>query len=142
MSQAQEVREIIEQLNAKICEWYASGNVDAIAEAFAEDCWQMPPHAEPLMGRIALREFWKQAVRWGKWRFTLETQDVVVAGPVAVERGRYTLEFTAGPAAPSGLGSTEDRGNYLVMWRRDQDGRWRAVWDAPVSSVPLRAPTS
>lgn len=138
MSEAESVREIIEQTNAKICEWYASGDVDAVADVFAEDCWQMPPHAEPLVGRAALREFWEQAFRWGEWRFTLETQDVVVAGPVAVERGKYILKFSAGPAAPPGLPSSEDRGNYVVMWRRERDGQWRAVWDAPVSTVPLQ----
>ena len=142
MSQSRAVREIIERLNANLCEWYASGNVEAVAEAFTEDCWQMPPHAEPLVGRVALREFWKQAVQWGQWHFTLKTDDVVVAGSTAVERGTYLLEFAAGPAAPPGLVSSRDRGNYLVMWRLEQDGRWRAAWDAPVSAVPLPAPAS
>lgn len=140
MFETESVRELIERTNARICESYAAGDVDAIAEAFAEDCWQMPPHADPLVGRAALREFWTQALQWGAWRFTLETQDVVLTGLVAVERGTYNLRFTAGPAAPPVLSSFEDRGNYVVMWRRDPDGRWRAVWDAPVSSVPLQTP--
>ena len=132
-----DVREIIEQRNDELCRWYAAGEIDPTAEAFAEDCWQMPPHVEPLVGREAVRGFWSQAVAWGQWRFTLETQDVVVSGPVAVERGRYVLEFEAGPSAPEGMESNTDRGNYVVMWRRDGDGRWRIVWDAPVSTVPV-----
>jgi ketosteroid isomerase-like protein len=139
MSDAQTVRRIIETHNANFGRWYASGDVDAAAEVFAEDCWQMPPHAEPLVGRAAYREFWRQAMQWGRWRFTLETRDVVVSGSIAVERGRYALDFQAGPTAPPDLPSFEDRGNYVVMWRLDPDGQWRAVWDAPVSSVPLSA---
>jgi ketosteroid isomerase-like protein len=135
MSEAEAVRKIIEDLNAKACGWYGTGNVNALAEMYAEDCWQMPPHAEPLVGRAAVREFWKQAVQWGEFRFSLETQDVVVAGPVAVERGRYTLTVSARPGAPHGFTSSEDRGNYIVMWRREHDGQWRAVWDAPVSTA-------
>lgn len=136
MSDAESVRRIIETHNANFGTWYASGEVDAAAEVFAEDCWQMPPHAEPLVGRTAYREFWRQAVQWGHWRFTLETQDVVVSGSIAVERGHYELDFRAGPSAPPHLTSFEDRGNYVVMWRLEPDGQWRAVWDAPVSTVP------
>lgn len=140
LSETGSARELIERTNARIAEAYAAGDVDAVVAAFTEDCWQMPPHAEPLVGRAALRGFWEQAFQWGTWRFTLETQDIVVSGAVAVERGKYRLNFTAGPAAPPLLPSFDDTGNYVVMWRRDPDGPWRAVWDAPVSSVPLQAP--
>jgi ketosteroid isomerase-like protein len=136
MPETNTVRRIIESHNANLCTWYASGKVGAAAEVFAEDCWQMPPHAEPLVGRAAYREFWTQAVQWGEWRFTLETQDVVVSGSIAVERGTYVLDFRAGPAAPAHVTSFHDQGNYVVMWRLDTDGQWRVVWDAPVSSVP------
>lgn len=140
MSDTESARRQIESTNARLVEAYAAGDLDTVVGAFAEDCWQMPPHAEPLVGRAALRGFWEQAFQWGTWRFTLETQDVVVSGPVAVERGTYRLNFSADRAAPSFLPSFDDSGNYVVMWRRDADGRWRAVWDAPVSSVPLPAP--
>ena len=59
---------------------------------------------------------------------------------MAIERGKYQLKFTAGPGAPPGLGSFQDRGYYLVHWRRESDGEWRAVGDAPVSEVPMRPP--
>lgn len=140
MPEAETVRAIIERTNGRICAFYAAGDADELAAAFAEDCWQMPPHAEPLVGRAALRAFWQQAFEWGQWRFELDTQDVVVAGAIAVERGSYTLRFVAGSAAPPTFPSLEDRGNYVVLWRHEPDGRWRAVWDAPVSTVPLPPP--
>jgi len=139
MSEADAVRAIIDQHNAHLCEWYASGDIGAVAQVFAEDCWQMLSHTAPLVGRAAFREFWKQAVQWGVWRFTLKAQEVVVSDPIAVERGKYILEFSAGPAAPPGLKSNEDRGNYIVMWRHEQDGQWRILWDAPASACHFRA---
>ncbi len=111
-----------------------------MVEAFAEDCLVIFPHMDPLEGREALRAFWKQAFAWGQWRFTLETDDVVVSDPIAVERGRYTLTFTAGPDAPTGMNSSEDRGNRFALWRHEPDGQWHIVWDAPASTAPLHSP--
>jgi uncharacterized protein (TIGR02246 family) len=134
---AQHVRNIIERQNANASRWYAAGEIDSVASVFAEDAWQMPPNSPPLVGREAIRKYWSEAVKWGKWEFTLQTQDVAVSGPMAVERGKYILKFTAGSGAPPGMASFEDRGNYLVHWRQESDEQWRVVADAPVSEVPL-----
>ncbi|HXY32368.1 MAG TPA: DUF4440 domain-containing protein [Gemmatimonadaceae bacterium] len=128
------VRQIIEENNAKAERWYAAGQADSLATLFSEDVWQMPPNSPPLVGRDSLRRFWSTAMGWGHWTFHLVTQDVVTSGNVAVERGRYLVRFTGGPQAP--MPSVVDSGNYVVLWRQDQDGTWRGVWDAPVSVIP------
>ena len=96
------VRAVIEHHNADAARWYAAGQVDSLSTLFAEDVWQLPPNAVPLVGRQAVRDFWMQAVQWGRWSLSLRTQDVVVNGSLAVERGTYTLKFIAGPSAPPG----------------------------------------
>jgi ketosteroid isomerase-like protein len=133
----EQVRRIIERHNANAVRCYAAANVDALSSIFAEDAWQMPPHQAALVGRSAIRQFWRNAVRWGKWDFTLTIQNVDVSEPMAVERGTYVLKFTAGSDAPKGMTSFEDRGNYLAQWRHESDGEWRIVADAPVSELPL-----
>ena len=72
-SEVDEVRKIIEQHNANLCRWYAAGDAEAVVNVFAEDCWQMPPHLEPVAGREALRTFWQHAFQLGRWQFTLDT---------------------------------------------------------------------
>jgi uncharacterized protein (TIGR02246 family) len=134
------VREIIKRHNAMAIRAYAAGDFESLAALFAEDAWQMPPNMPPLAGRAAIREFWRAAVQWGKWDFVLDVQSVDISDPIAVERGKYVLKFTAGAGAPPGMKSFLDRGNYLVHWRHEKDGNWRIVADAPVSELPL--PTS
>ena len=142
MSNLDDVRQAIERHNVNAVRWYAAGDVDSLVSIFAEDAWQMPPNSPPLVGRTAIGEFWRNAVRWGKWEFTLKTQAVDVSGLMAVERGKYVLRFTAGSGAPPGMSSFEDRGNYLVHWRQDGDKEWRVVADAPVSELPLQGTAS
>ena len=137
-----EVRAIIESHNTDLVRWYAEGQIDSAALVFAEDTWQMPPNSPPLVGREAYHAFWSQAASWGQWEFTLDAQDVVAQGSIAVERGKYTLRFTPNDQAPEGMAAIEDAGNYVVLWRQDADGEWRIVWDAPVSENPLPGPSS
>jgi uncharacterized protein (TIGR02246 family) len=137
MADTDDVRRSIESQNAKAIRAYATGDADALAAIVVEDAWQMPPNLPAVVGRAAIRDFWRDAFGWGKWNFTFETQSVSVSGPMAVERGKYVLRFTAGAGAPPGMSSFEDRGNYLVHWRHESDNRWRVVADAPVSELPL-----
>lgn len=131
------LRNIIVSRNKEICRAYAAGDADGVAEAFAEDCWQMPPNTEPLVGREAVRGFWRQAFGYGRWEFALETREVVGGEGLAVERGRYRMRFRPGAGAPPGMAPADDRGNYVVLWRLEPAGQWRVLWDAPVSELPL-----
>jgi uncharacterized protein (TIGR02246 family) len=137
MTDVDQIRAIIELHNLEIVGCYASGDAESLASAFAQDAWQMPPHNPPLIGRAAIGEFWSQAFQWGSWAFTLDVLSVEVSDPIAVERGRYVLRFTAGSGAPPAMTSFEDRGHYLVHWRHETDRQWRIAADAPVSEIPL-----
>ena len=130
------VRRIIDRKNREICRAYADGDADRVAAIFSEQCSQMPPNAPPLVGREAVRRFWAEATRWGRWNFEIEAREVLLEGDVAAERGAYTLRLEAGPEAPPGFEAQQDSGNYLVVWRREGDGEWRAFWDAAVSDRP------
>ena len=100
----------------------------------------MPPNMAVLAGRDSVRAFWTNALKTGKWDFELKAEDVVAADSLAVERGTFNLKVLAGPDAQ--YPSFEDRGNYVILWRRESDGNWRIVWDAPVSTVPMPMPGS
>ena len=133
-------RSAIESANANIVRWYAMAQADSLADMYAADAWLMPPSTAPIVGRDSIRAFWKREMGSGTWRFTLTTQDVATSGDIAVERGKYTVEYARSTNAPaSAPPSFKDHGNYVVHWGRDGD-RWLLKWDAAVSEVPMTPP--
>jgi ketosteroid isomerase-like protein len=134
-----EVRKVIEAYNADLGRYYASGDVDSIVSVFAEDARQMPPNGPALEGREKMRAFWRQAVSWGQWNFALTTVSVTAHPPLAVELGKYRLQFTPGQAAPPGMKASLDTGNYVCYWRLDNDGKWRVVYDIATSEMNAQA---
>jgi uncharacterized protein (TIGR02246 family) len=132
------VREIIDGVNQEFLECWNGADADCVAGFFSEDGWQMMPNSQAQAGPDAVRRFWQVAFGWGLWEFTTETAVLEQSGPVAVERGKYTIRFAADAAAPPGRPSSQDRGNYVTHWRLESEGRWRIAAQALVSEVPAR----
>lgn len=127
-----QVRSIIEKHNADLIRWYRAGLMDSVASLFTVDARQMAPNTEPLEGRVAIRQFWEQAAGLGTWTFQLDTREVAAYGPLAVERGTYTLHFEPGSEALPGMTASADTGSYIVQWRREH-GHWLIANDIATS---------
>lgn len=134
--EARATRIAIDRTDSGLSRWIAAGDADSVAAVFADSAWLFPLNGAPIIGRKAVRGHWANVLQWGSWRYTFTADEVVAQGSVAVERGHYSLIFTAGPGAPAGMVSTADHGHYLAYWRRGEDGRWLITWTAPVSEVP------
>ena len=133
------VRRTVDSINTALERWYAASQADSVASVQAEDVWLMGPAMPPVVGRDSVRAHWRRAMAGGVWRFTLRAQDVAVQGPIAIERGRYTLDFVPRPNAPAGVPPAfRDRGNYVVHWVQE-DGQWRIKWDIAASELPMPA---
>jgi ketosteroid isomerase-like protein len=132
------VRDLIDMQNQELVECWNGGEYECVAAAFSEEGWQMMPNAQAQAGTEAIQRFWQQASGWGQWEVSLETSLLEQGGPVAIERGKYTIRFAADAAAPPSRPSSQDRGNYVTHWRLDSDARWRIAAQALVSEVPAR----
>jgi ketosteroid isomerase-like protein len=128
-------QKIIDSINKKFEKFYKNKQADSLLSQMTDEGIQFPPNSQPLEGKDSIRKYWQQLFELGDVDFSLRTQKVKANGPLAIERGKYSFKFT--PITHSSIPPIIDSGNYVVYWKR-VDGKWEVVWDAPVSTIPLR----
>jgi uncharacterized protein (TIGR02246 family) len=111
----------------------AAGDVDAFADSIAKDA--VFYGATKLVGREAVVAAWQPfldpdsglSLRWGP-----DEVDVSASGDLAVSRGGYRLTRIAEDGTVSvGVGT------FVTVWKRSQDGRWRAMLDIGTPAQPV-----
>jgi uncharacterized protein (TIGR02246 family) len=122
------------------------GDAEGVAGLYTEDARLLPPSAEPLRGRAAVRAFWQAGVEAGIDGIELETLEVRPEAGLAYEIGRYVLRLT-----PQAGAAVVDRGKYLLVHRLEPDGTWRRALEmfhpdqppslAPASPLGVRSAT-
>ena len=113
--------------------WMAAGNAkDAagIAALNAEDAIVMPPNAAAVKGRAAIQSFWKGMVD--------ELGSNVTLTRVGGWQGGYTGYETGTYAAM--MGTVNDRGKYLITFKKGTDGKWFITNDIFNSDLPCPPP--
>lgn len=135
-SESVKAKEAISANNAEIEKWYKAKQIDSVTNYMAGNVIQFAPNRNPLIGKDSIKNYWGQLFQLGNIEFSLHTQEVNANGPLAIEFGKYSLTFS--PNANSPIPAFTDSGNYLVYWQKIND-KWKAVWDAPVSTNPLPA---
>lgn len=117
--------EAIHKLDAKFMEAANAKNVGSLVTAFyTEDAVLMPPNHPIVEGRSNIRNFLQGLIDRGFSGIKLETRKIESVGNLAYGRGWYNLSMT-----PPGGSAVEDVGKYIVIYRRQGNGPWRAVAD-------------
>ncbi len=126
-------RTAIDSLAREFATHLNAGHPDVVAGFYTENAVAMPPNLPTASGRAAIQELFAQFVAM-KAQLTLTTQSVSANGPIAIERGIYSVTMTP-PGAP---GPVTDTGKYLVHWHM-VDGRWliaEDIWNSDLPAVP------
>ncbi|HXJ82893.1 MAG TPA: DUF4440 domain-containing protein [Candidatus Methylomirabilis sp.] len=122
----------IRQLDAEFMKAGNAKNAAALVKAFyAPDAVLMPPNHAAVEGRDKIEGFLQGLMDGGLTSIKLETTTVASAGDLAYGRGRYTLALS-----PPGGAPVQDVGKYVVVYRRQPNGAWRAVSDIFNSDQP------
>jgi ketosteroid isomerase-like protein len=111
----------------EFAEAYAAADVDVLMrEVYAPDAYYLPPGSPILAGQERFRGQFEgflgpiaEAGRPGP-RISFEIVDRDISGDLAYDIGYYTLRP---PGAPEGAAGS--RGKFIVIWKRDAQGRWR-----------------
>jgi uncharacterized protein (TIGR02246 family) len=103
----------------------------ATAALFTENATFMPPNGGIVEGRAAIRAWLEQFPPMSD--FSLTPIEVDGRGDLAYERGTFALTIAAANNSPA----MSDHGKYLVIKRRQPDGRWLTAVDIFNSDVPV-----
>jgi uncharacterized protein (TIGR02246 family) len=119
------VRQAIETANATTVAAMVAGDVPGATANYAEDGVFLMPGMPVLKGRAAITEMFTGMAQQMKISdASMRTEEVIVAGDYAIERGsyRWTLTPTGAPAMP-------DSGKYMTVWQKQADGGWKIIRD-------------
>jgi uncharacterized protein (TIGR02246 family) len=111
-------RQAIEAAVARYVAASNRGDADALADLYADDAMLLPPDHEPIRGRRAIGEFWRQGTDEG---LQVTTLTVEVDGDLGYLVGRYKLPPTEEEPA--------DSGKYVMCLKRQRDGSWKLTAD-------------
>ena len=128
----EDVEIVICRLSEEWTTLWNSGQLDKVVDLYTADALYLPAHANPVLGRKAIREFLSQPMRQGATDFALRIDFIQRAGNLAYDVGHYSIRL------PQPDGSKKlDQGRYLVVWQRQDSGEWRMVVFAAQSSEEI-----
>lgn len=133
-TEAAAARTALDSMAQAFAEHVNMGHADVVAGFYAEDAVLMPPNAPAAIGRAAIQEVWAGLIAMQP-QLTVTPLSVSANGPLAVDRGSYSLTFTP----PGASQPMTDTGKYLAHWHL-VDGRWILVEDIWNSDLPAPPP--
>ena len=117
-------RKAVEATVNRYVEATNKGDADALAQLYEDDAVLLPPDHQPIEGRTAIGEFWRQGTDEGLEVTTLRLD---VQGGIGYLVGQYTLPETDEEPA--------DSGKTVMCLKRQQDGSWKVTADIWNSSL-------
>jgi uncharacterized protein (TIGR02246 family) len=120
------VRQAIDAQNRAWAEATKAGDAAAIARIFADNGVEVSVrNAKTWKGRAAIQDLFVQIYQNPHATdAVVQTDQVILDGPTAVEYGHYTFTYPPKDGTPQ-----LDSGKYVVVWRQQADGGWRILVD-------------
>jgi ketosteroid isomerase-like protein len=116
---------------------YTRKDVERLTSRYSEDATLMAPNVPAASGTQAIRAALKQAMEDGNFSMSFESSHVEVSlsGDLAFAQGNYHATRTD----VAGSKPVNDTGMYVMVYRKQPDGVWKAVADIRTSSLPPEA---
>jgi uncharacterized protein (TIGR02246 family) len=112
----------------------ASRDVDKWVSYYAEDGTILLPNSPPVTGRDNIRASLKGRLADPNFSLTFRPGKIEASGNLAYVQGAYASTRTD----PQTMEAIQDQGKYVTVYRKEADGRWKAVQDMVSSDLPRR----
>ena len=129
-TESSDAKRAIDSLNAEFEGHFNAGHGDLVAAQYTEDGELQVPGAPFLKGRAAIAAA-VTGLATMKAAIKTTATTVSASGPIAIERGEYTMSMVP-PGAPA---ATSESGIYLIHWHK-VNGNWMRVSDVASSAAP------
>lgn len=127
-------RRAVQEADRELSRASESRNIEAFTALLDTDTLFVSESGPPARGRQAVRVKWAQffdpagpSLTWEPYEGEVSSQ-----GDLGYTRGKFLFQGKDGSGKP-----VTERGEYLSIWRKQQDGTWRLVVD---SSLPAADP--
>lgn len=130
-------RRAVQEVDRELSRSSESRNIDAFSALLDTDTVFVSEAGPPARGRQAVRVKWAlffdpagPSLTWEPYEGEVSSQ-----GDLGYTRGKFLFQGKDG----SGQAVTE-RGEYLSIWRKQEDGTWRLVVDSSLPAADPRVP--
>ena len=136
--EAGRTKEAIQQANNAFMAAVRAGNAaQLVRDYYADDAIVLPPNQDAVSGKTQIEALWTGLLSSGVHEISLMTDRVEQSSDLAYEVGRYSMTVKPTQGEP-----ITDRGKYIVGWRRQPDGKWKATADIFNTSMPPQPPAA
>ena len=102
----------------------AARDVNGVLSYYADGASVMPPNQELVSKKSDIRKVWTDMLLPGtEFSWTPGSAEISASGDMVYQEGYYIASTKAVKAAKPAL----DRGKYLSVWKKQEDGSWKAV---------------
>jgi ketosteroid isomerase-like protein len=114
-------------------------NVDALVAHYAPDAYFIAPGVKSTSGSADIRKVYEEGAKDPNFNisFSPDKIDVAASGELAYSRGRFTETYTD----PGTKQVKSDGGSFVTVYKKQDDGTWKAVEDFAAAD-PAPAPAA
>ena len=131
-------KKAIQADEAKWSQQFKDKDTEAVVGHYADDAYFVAPGVKPADGSTAIRQVYATASTDPAFEihFASDKIDVAASGDMAYSRGHFSEQYTD----PKTQKVMADSGSFLTVWKKQDDGSWKAVEDFAVADPDSTKP--